>query len=104
LSQAEIEAILKAKKAPSTAKLKRFWNNVKSGDKRYGGQLNKEAVQRYKELLKNAVEKGTPKGEQRFNHEADFVVGIDILTGKATKKYSVVSVPNGAHIVPGVMK
>jgi hypothetical protein len=68
----------------------------------YGSQLNSAAVGKYAELVKDAVENGIPKPRRSdmYFHEATFVVGIDVATGKGTKRYRVDSVPNGTHIIP----
>ncbi len=68
----------------------------------YGSQLNSVAIGKYAELVKDAVEKGIPKPRRSdmYFHEASFFIGIDVATGKGTKRYRVDSVPNGAHVVP----
>jgi hypothetical protein len=68
----------------------------------YGSQLNSVAVGKYAELVKDAVEKGIPKPRRSdmYFYEASFVVGVDVATGKGTKRYRVDSVPNGTHVIP----
>jgi hypothetical protein len=97
-TQADLE---KALKSPSSAEQK-FADAVKAKDNSYGGQLNSDAIVGYAALVKDAVENGisVPNKGSEYYHEAAFVVGIDIGTGKGTKKYQVVSVPNGTHIFP----
>jgi hypothetical protein len=67
--------------------------------KKFGSQLNKEAFQRYEELIKKGLENGRQAG-QGIEYDAGFEVGIDVTTGKATSRYVILGAPHSAHIIP----
>lgn len=95
-TQAQLE---QAVKSPSGKLESQFSQAVKDKDVAFGGQLNSDAIAKYQTLVKDGVEKGTA-AKGKYFYEASFTVGIDIATGKGTKKYRLDSVPNGAHVIP----
>jgi hypothetical protein len=98
-TQAQLEQALKS---PNGKLEQRFADAVKAKDNSFGGQLNSDAIGKYSTLVKDAVESGiaVPNKSSEYYYEATFTVGVDIATGKGTKRYQVVSVPNGTHIFP----
>jgi hypothetical protein len=99
-TQAQLEQAIKK---PSDKREQDLVDAIKAKDTAtYGSQLNSVAISEYANLVKNAVEKGTlkPRRSDMYFHEASFAIGIDVITGKSTKKYRIDSVPNGTHIIP----
>lgn len=99
-TQAQLEQAIKK---PSDKREQDLVDAIKAKDTAtYGSQLNSVAISEYANLVKNAVEKGTlkPRRSDMYFHEANFTIGIDVITGKGTKKYRIDSVPNGTHIIP----
>jgi hypothetical protein len=95
-SQSQLE---QAVKSPNGKLESQFSQAVKDKDVVFGGQLNLDAISKYQTLVKDGVEKGTA-AKGKYFYEASFTVGVDIATGKGTKKYRLDSVPNGAHVIP----
>lgn len=95
-SQSQLE---QAVKSPSGKLESQFSQAVKDKDVAFGGQLNLDAISKYQALVKDGVEKGTA-AKGKYFYEASFTVGVDIATGKGTKKYRLDSVPNGTHVIP----
>ena len=88
-----------AAKSPSGKLESQFSQAVKDKDTAFGGQLNSVSIAKYQALVKDGVEKGTA-AKGKYFYEASFVVGVDIATGKGTKRYRLDSVPNGTHVIP----
>ena len=86
-------------KPPPTAVLAVFVQAVRNRNRAYGGQLGSEAIARYADLVKDALERGRPLGPTSFIHRADIEVGVDIEAGVSTKGYQVFTRPR-AHIFP----
>lgn len=68
-------------------------------DKKWGGQLSLEAVQRYRELVRQALERGTRDGNGYVFQDA-VEIGMEVERGQATRWYRVAGSPNGAHVYP----
>jgi hypothetical protein len=68
----------------------------------WGSQLSKEATDGYAQLVKDALENGTRTGASRIDHAASYEVGIDIITGQATKRYRMFysNAYGGWHLFP----
>jgi hypothetical protein len=98
-TQEQLEKALKASKRKGAAEAFGKAIKDKGKGKNFGSQLNKEAVQRYQELIKKGLENGKLSG-QGIEFDAGFKIGIDVTTGKATSRYKIIGIPHGAHIVP----
>jgi hypothetical protein len=94
---AEMEEALR--NPPKRGPLARFVQAVKNKDKTYGGQLSKEATDRYEELVRDGLNLGKERAGKSY-HTASYNIGIDIETGRATPLYRLDGAPNGAHIIP----
>ncbi len=89
-------------KSPSSAKPPLDELPKRIGDKAWGSQLSKEAVDKYADLVKDALESGTRIGKTVIEHKALFEVGIDIATGKSTTVFRMHFSPayGGWHMFP----
>ena len=95
----ELKEALRRPHPPKNKLLRAFVEGIRAGSRRYGSQLSKEAVDRYPELVKRALEKGVEKSGRIVCEDA-VEVGIDVQTGKATRLYQMNGTPGEAHIFP----
>lgn len=72
------------------------------GNGSYGSQLGKEAVDKYGDLVKDALENGTRLSNTAVQHTATFEVGVDIFSGQGTMTYRMYYSAHhgGWHIFP----
>jgi hypothetical protein len=96
---AELEDAVK-NPGSATGDLKNLKPNI--GDPKYGSQLSKQAADKYADLVKDALENGKRVSPSQIDHTASFEVGIDIISGNATRNYRMFysAAYGGWHIFP----